>query len=69
MLLGLLVVLVYELFLGQAVNSLHCLRRTRIKIDNFRSSAFRLGVIHIDEEEKYINGIKDKLLKLCLEKI
>lgn len=59
-------IVLFFVLLKDVTLRLYCIRQINVKIANFKSAAFRLGVIHIEEEEKYINGIKDKLLKHCL---
>lgn len=58
--------IVYILFLRSFASQLYCLKKVHTKIANFRSAAFRLGVVHIDEEESYIRSIFATLYKECL---
>lgn len=58
--------LIFLLILKSKALQLYCLRKIHIQIENVRKAAFQLGVIHIDEEEKYMKSIKNDLYKQCL---
>ena len=65
---GVVVFLFFELFINKPAKKMYCIRQINVKIANFRTVAFRLGVIPIDEEEKYIENIKKNLYIRCLLK-
>lgn len=61
-------IILFFLLLRKTAIQVFCVRQQYVKIANFRSSAFKLGLIHIDEEEKYINSIINSLYQKCLRK-
>ena len=62
-----LILLLFNFFLKKQSLRLFCLRKINVQIEEFRSSAYGLGVIHIDEENNYIKSIYDRLYNQCLK--
>lgn len=67
LLIGVLSLAFFNFVLKKQALKLYCLRKIHVQIADFRSSAFRLGVVHIDEEEKYIESVKNDLYAQCLK--
>ena len=63
----LIIFILFNLLVKKQANRLFCLRKINVQIANFKKAVFRLGVIHIDEEEKYIDSIKNGLIVQCLK--
>ena len=63
----LLVVIIFNILIKKQTKKLYCIRKIQVQIANFKKAAFRLGVIHIDEEQKYIDSIKNDIYNQCLK--
>ena len=64
---AILVVIIFNILIKKQAKKLYCIRKIRVQIANFKKAAFRLGVIRIDQEQKYIDSIKNDLYNQCLK--
>lgn len=71
-LLFLVLTIIFYLAFGSLIISetirLQCDIEVKTKTKNFRDAAFRLGVIDISVEKKYINIISTQLINECIQK-
>jgi len=57
----------YQFFLKNTTQKIYCWRKINIMAENYSKAAFQRGTIHIDEDEKNIKVIAEKLINDCIK--
>jgi len=62
----LLILFLFFVFIYHPAKKLYCKRVVEVKIANFSSAAYRLGVIPIEEEKQHIGTITKVEYEKCI---